>query len=87
MPSAWFFVLRTKAITDLVERNREDFERMRPTRTTRILRMRSLGFLIRDIGVIRGQMAWASREGAKTQRKKGRIKSSSFFVIGSSFGE
>ena len=51
-----FFVLCTKAITDLVERNREDSERMRPPRITRILRMRSLGFLIRDIGVIRGQM-------------------------------
>ena len=42
----------------------------------------ALGFLIRDIGVIRGQMASTSREGAKTQRK-GRIKCSLFFVLSS----
>ena len=43
----------------------------------------ALGFLIRDIGVIRGQMASTSREGAKTQRK-GRIKCALFFVHGAS---
>ena len=43
----------------------------------------ALGFLIRDIGVIRGQMASTSREGAKTQRK-GRIKCSLFLVHGAS---
>jgi len=43
----------------------------------------ALGFLIRDIGVLRGQMASTSREGAKTQRK-GRIKCSLFFVHGAS---
>ena len=32
-----------------------------------------LAFLIRAISSIRGQMAWASRRGAKTQRKKGRL--------------
>jgi hypothetical protein len=41
----------------------------------------ALGFLIRDIGVIRGQMASTSREGAKTQRK-GRIKCSWCLVLG-----
>ena len=40
----------------------------------------ALGFLIRDIGVIRGQMASTSREGAKTQRK-GRIKCALFLVL------
>jgi hypothetical protein len=43
----------------------------------------ALGFLIRDIGVIRGQMASTSREGAKTQRK-GRIKCALCFVLGGS---